>query len=189
MRHLLLASALSVLPAQALAVEWHVGVVFGDGKVVLGDKGLYARIGDPPYKRRHERRRDRRYDSRRHDYPRYEYRRPIYVLDPAPTPAVEPRSVEKPAAEVPEVTAPVKVAAPDPRGAASRHRARGVRTGRTWSVGEFLPPSVPHVKLDARRYDLPPEPDGQIYARVRGDLLLIDAVTRRVEAIVPDDRP
>ena len=170
MRNLILASTLTLLPLPALAVDWHVGVTFKHGKVAVGSDGLYARVGYP------EHRRHRRVN-----------RRPVYVIYPGNRAPEAAAPVEK-AIEAPPPVESKPVAAPppppDPTGAASRQRARGALRQRQWTVGDYLPTTIPHVKLAARTYDLPPEPEGQIYARVRGELLLIDAVTRRVEAII-----
>lgn len=88
----------------------------------------------------------------------------------APAPAPAPPAQAKPAAPPP----------PDPRGPLML-RARGVPAKTPYTVGEALPPDVPQVTLDWRQYGLPRPPDGLIYARVRGDVLLIDPVTRVVE--------
>ena len=52
-------------------------------------------------------------------------------------------------------------------------------------VGEALPPNLPHVTLDWRQFDLPEPPPGQIYARVKRDVLLITATGRIVKKVVP----
>lgn len=49
--------------------------------------------------------------------------------------------------------------------------------------GDILPADVPHVTLNARRYDLPDPPSGEIYARVRQSVLRINAATREVVAV------
>ncbi len=186
MRYLLIISALLLAPTQAAAVDWYVGVTFDNGRIVAGNNGIRGRIGQVPWARERSR---RRHDGHRG---RYRDKRPLYIIYPSsrsnvtesPDPAVEPAKTE--ARAIVEPTPAAAPPAPDPKGAASRHRARGAIGQRNWTVGDYLPSGVPHVKLAANVYDLPTEPDGKIYARVRRDVLLIDAVTRRIEAIITE---
>ena len=97
-----------------------------------------------------------------------------------------PERVEPPAIPAPPVAvAPVEPPPPDPRGPV-RLTARGAAPNAVqYNVGEALPSSLPHVTLDWRKYELPEPPPGQIYARVGRDVLLITAVGRIVESVVP----
>lgn len=54
-----------------------------------------------------------------------------------------------------------------------------------YEVGERL--TRPHVTLDWRTYGLPRPGPGRLYARVEGDVLVIDAATREVVAVVDPD--
>ncbi len=133
---------------------------------------------------RHDRRGRHRHDRRghhRHDRrgvvlgPFYrvdrDERAPEVVVVPPPRPAPpepEPAPVRKPAPP------------PDPRGPLTVP-VRGAAAGPVYSVGAPLPPDLPHVTLDWRRYGLPEPPAGLVYARVGRDVLLIDPVSRRVE--------
>ena len=110
--------------------------------------------------------------------------RPVYVYDrdddrdepPPPEPVAPPAPPPEPEVE-PEPL--------DPAGAMRLVAARGSGLiDRPWTVGEPLPAGLPHVTLDPRHYDLPAPPPGQIYARVRHDVLLIDPMSRVVHAEV-----
>lgn len=125
-------------------------------------------------------RRDRPASHRRHRprrqvlYVPYRVRetsRPAVPTDPAPT------LPDRPVAET-EAPAP-----PSPRAAAGIYQARG-RVQHVFAVGDALPPTLPHVTQHAGRYDLPPPPPNEIYARVRAQVLRITATTRVVTADV-----
>lgn len=126
-------------------------------------------------------RRDRRGHHDRHDrrgvllFPHFrvdrDERGPDVVVVPTPRPAPpepEPEPVREPAPP------------PDPRGPLTVP-VRGAAAEPGYSVGEPLPPDLPHVTLDWRRYGLPEPPAGLVYARVGREVLLIDPVSRRVE--------
>lgn len=85
----------------------------------------------------------------------------------------------------PETKEPASTPA-DPSGGMVRHPARGLPAPRTWTLGEPLPRSTPHVTLAPSVYGLPRPPAGQTYARVGADVLLIEATTRRVMSVVTD---
>jgi Ni/Co efflux regulator RcnB len=89
---------------------------------------------------------------------------------PAPVEAGDPASPD------PQARAPL-----DPQPAFRTVRPRGA-PARTpaYEVGKPLPEGRPFVTLDWRAYDLPEPPDGQTYARIRGDIVLIDPDSRRV---------
>ena len=91
-----------------------------------------------------------------------------------PVPRPEPE-------EEPEQAAPAEPPPPpDPRGP-KFVPARGAANEARYTVGEALPKGVPFVTLDWKQYALPEPPRGLIYARVGGDVLLIDPATRMVE--------
>ena len=73
---------------------------------------------------------------------------------------------------------------PDPQGRARTVAARGAEAPREWVLGAALPPDLPHVALAPGTYGLPQPPPGQIYARVNGDVLRIEAGSRRIVAVV-----
>jgi Ni/Co efflux regulator RcnB len=135
------------------------GNVFGDKRRAHRRPGRHARHGlhSVPFFFRDSRRDDER-------------------VAPAPAPVqvapVPPVAVEPPPP-------------PDPRGPL-RLAARGTApTGVPYTVGEALPPDLPHVTLDWRQFDLPEPPPGRLYARVGRDVLLITATDRVVESVVP----
>ncbi len=97
-----------------------------------------------------------------------------------PVPSIPPPEEEPAAASPPVEPAPP----PDPRGPAIRH-ARGTVPAAQYVIGEPLAAAVPHVTLDWRLHALPEPPPGLIYARVGRDVLLITAVSRVVEKVVP----
>jgi Nickel/cobalt transporter regulator len=109
------------------------------------------------------------YGRRNDDRPRYR--------DPPPPAAPPP----------PVVAAPVEPPPPpDPRGPLRSSPARGILpAGPAYTIGEALPRGLPHVTLDWRQFDLAEPPPGQIYARVKSDVLLITATGRVVKSVVP----
>lgn len=97
-----------------------------------------------------------------------------------------------PERQAPRVEPPVTVAPaeplpppPDPRGPLRLMARGGEPASAPYNVGEALPTGLPHVTLDWRRYDMPEPPPGRIYARVGRDVLLITAIGRVVEKILP----
>jgi Ni/Co efflux regulator RcnB len=100
------------------------------------------------------------------------------TVRPAPVDPLPPPPPEVETAEPPQP--------PDPRGPLRTKTARGVAPiPSEYTVGEPLPPTVPHVTLDWERYALPEPPPGHIYGRVGRDVLLIRADDRVVARIVP----
>lgn len=81
----------------------------------------------------------------------------------------------------PEVFEPL-----DPAGSARHVRARGAGTGPRFAPGDTLPSNLPHVTLDPVRFGLPDPPPAQLYARVAGSVLLIEAGSRTVIRVVQD---
>lgn len=133
----------------------------------------------------HDGRHDDRRSSRRHGRRRHHILRvptyPVYRDDREPPPAAPARPEPAKAAPSPEPAPP-----PDPRGPLRLTPARGIEPAAArWRVGEPLPPALPHVTLDWRRYGLPEPPAGRIYARVGRDVLLITAGERVVERVIP----
>lgn len=62
-------------------------------------------------------------------------------------------------------------------------RARGLLPSPAPAApGERLPEGTPFVTLDRRTYDLPALPPGRIYARVRGQIYVLDPDDRRIHA-------
>jgi Ni/Co efflux regulator RcnB len=95
-----------------------------------------------------------------------------------------PRQVEP--SPVPE-PAPAPAAAPaEPRGPLRLRPVRGVAPAEAaYSLGEALPPNLPHVTLKWQQFDFPEPPPGQLYVRVGNDVLLITTVGRIVKSVVP----
>lgn len=141
---------------------------------------------EPKGRPRHGHGHDRHRDDWRRD--RYGYRSHYLghyggTLYTAPGGQVPPPVVEAPpvAAAPPEPAPP-----PDPRGPLRLSPARGAAvTSENWEVGEALPPGVPQVTLDWRRYELPEPPSGRIYARVGRTVLVITASDRVIESVLP----
>lgn len=146
------------------------------GGIVKGRPDRDSYFGDRPA------RRDRRHRPR-HRPPRpalpygyyydydddYDRDETVVVPPPAPPPAPVP------------LASPVDQPPPDPRGRSRFVPARGVAAEPSaYTIGEPLPPGVPHVTLDWAYYRLPEPPPGRIYARVGRDVLLIEAASRVV---------
>jgi len=154
----------------------------------LGDAavGLEARFGKRPG--RHDggggwRRRDGHHG---HGHRRGHGRRSLLVVpyaEPFERVIVHETVIAPPPAPVAEMPAQPPETL-DPRGRARTLSARGAEPPREWVLGDVLPADMPHVALDPDSYGLPQPPDGQIYARVDGDVLRIDADTRRIVAVV-----
>lgn len=169
-------------PATRADVSLSATIRSGDSFLSVRDGSVRGRLhlGD--------RRAVRERRTRRDEHQRRHQRRVIVVPDrryvterAAPPPPAEPVKTQLPT----EIKAPPEPAAPpDPAGAARIVRARGVAARASdFQIGRRLPRGVPHVTLDPLRYDLPEPPDGQIYARVRGSVLLIEPVTRIIRGI------
>lgn len=140
-------------------------------------------------------------ETRRYQRKRYRpYRRkfghqrragqPVVILDryspglPPPETVVvlPPTDPEEPEAESPEAEALPPPPITSPR---TVTLARGTPVAPpVFVIGERLPRRLPHVTLDWRTFGLPQPPQGQIYARVKSDVLLIDAATRRVIGMI-----
>ncbi len=130
----------------------------------------------------------RKYKYNRHYRPRRWRYRGIYLYGRRYDDRPRYREPPPPAAPPPPVVAaPVEPPPPpDPRGPLRLNPARGVLpAGPAYEVGEALPIDLPHVTLDWRQFDLAEPPPGQIYARVKSDVLLITATGRVVQSVVP----
>ena len=165
------------------------------GRLHRGDAGTTIDLGAVRFsdgkERRHSDSRDRHRDGwglkrdRWHD--RRRGLRPVVVVPPYSTERVIVYdTVIAPPPPAPQVPASPEAPPPplDPEGGARTLSAPGAAPPREWVLGAVLPPDLPHVGLDAAAYGLPPPPDGQIYARVDGDVLRIDAGTRRIISVL-----
>lgn len=93
----------------------------------------------------------------------------IIVPVPLPGPAPEPEAAPPPP--------------PDPQGPVRRLPARGREdAAATPAVGAAINPDVPLVILDWRTHALPEPPPGEVWVRLRREVLRIDATTRVVRA-------
>ncbi|MDT8345724.1 MAG: RcnB family protein [Thermohalobaculum sp.] len=91
------------------------------------------------------------------------------VLVPVPAPTPEPEAAPPPP--------------PDPHGAIRRLPARGAAPATAVpAAGAAIAPDVPLVILDWRVHALPEPPPGEIWVRLRGEVLRIDATSRVVRA-------
>jgi hypothetical protein len=160
------------------------GNVF-NGNIVNGRRTRNPTARPRGTRGKHERHRKRGHHGsapRLHYYP-YLYSRHYrgYRVEREPVPAPVPVEVAPPP--------PIAVAPPpppDPWGPLRRTPARGIAPiAVPYSLGEALPPDLPHVTLNWRQFDLPEPPPGQLYARVGHDVLLITATGRIVESVVP----
>lgn len=110
---------------------------------------------------------------------------PFYV---APDPA-EPETIYVPAPEPEQPTPEAPPPEPlDPKGTIRRIPARGVAAPDTApALGAAIAQDVPLVILDWRAHDLPEPPPGDVWVRLRRDVLRIDATTRVVHARPPEE--
>ena len=168
--------ALGVVLTAPAAAEFRFSVRIGSASGVEA----MPRGGAPWVKRRAERRPVRRnhgfflFQPHSHGHRHHQEREPAPVeARPAPVPPVAVAPAEPPPP-------------PDPRGPLWLTPARGVvPAAAPYSLGEALPPGLPHVTLDWRQFDLPEPPPGRLYARVGRDVLLITAAGRIVERVLP----
>ena len=200
---ILLALAAFVAASVPTRADFVIGARIGDSFIVGGSGGVQARVvlGNDHYRERRRPRGSRLGRpgqlhsrigldrQRREQYPDHHRKRIFLVpvrertrFEPEPRPVEPQPKPQKPAK--PAIV--VDKTPPDPSGHSRIIRARGAASRPEIAIGTVLPSNLPHVTLDPVRYDLPPVPPGQIYARVRGQVLLIDAVTRLVhDRIVP----
>lgn len=118
--------------------------------------------------------------------PYYHYGLPLVVpyvqptpvrTDPEPVPPQTPQPPQEPKAQ----DKPAEAKPLDPTGTHRLTRARTQPVAQpAWEIGAPLPRSLPHVLLSPDRYGLPIPPEGQIWVRIRRDVLLIEAATRTV---------
>ena len=200
MRFHLIPLALALLLTSVLAAraDFVVGARIGDSFVIGGSEGVQARIvlgSDRTRARPRDRAAGSRLGrpgqlhsriglSRERDRHQRRPHRPLLIVPIRERTRVEPET--PPVEPQPKPTPPAKPAAfeakaaPDPLGHARIVRARGVTERVDFAIGSVLPQDVPHVTLDARRFDLPPPPAGQIYARIRDQVYLIDPDSRLI---------
>lgn len=158
------------LASPSVASRLHLG----DGAVQRG-----AVAGDVVRPRRGDRWHGDRRRNGRHDAWR-RGPRPLVIVTEGERVIERETVIVQPA---PPVPAAIPAAPPeplDPHGQARTVSARGADRPREWVLGGVLPPELPLVSLNAAAYGLPPLPSGQFYARVDGDVLRVEAGTRRV---------
>lgn len=190
----LLALMLSAFGPTGAAADVQLGVRVGQSKIVAGNNGVRARIVLGSGARAAERRRGRagfpgRFPNRNginrprrtiivygdRDDRQNRYR--DFDREPERLPP-QPALPEAPVAQ--PITAPEPL---DPLGTARLARAPGsARAGLT--VGERIPQGLPHVTLDPERFDLPRPPEGEIFVRVRKQVLRITNTDRRITEII-----
>ena len=206
---LVLAALASLLLAATQArADFVIGARIGDSVIVGGSDGISARInvGKKRHRYRHHHHHEK-YErprpalgnpgqlhsriglakQRHQERSRHDHRHgPRYFLYPVRTRTEVEAEPSKPVKPTPRPTVPAKPAEaadkapPNPAGHARLLLARGARHATEIAVGAVLPSGVPHVTLDPVRFGLPTPPPGQIYARVRGQVFLIDQTTRLV---------
>lgn len=195
-----LAIVIALLAAAVFAVVyfWPKEIAAGSvsGRLHVGDRGAVnfggVRFSDGRVHRHsdrwhgHHRGRDRWHGERRYDR-RHDWRRGPRPLVIVP---VE-RTIRYDEVAAPSPPAPAAPAAPsealalDPQGRARTLAAPEAAQPREWVLGAVLPDHLPHVVLEpASSYGLPPPPEGQIYARVDGDVLRIERDSRRIVAVL-----
>lgn len=164
----------------------HVGGSFG-GVRLRGSFGG-VRWSDGLDRRHHGHRHGKHRDRRHHRAHGLLDRSIVIVPDVQTERVIERETVVISAPPPPAQFAPVPQPAPptalDPQGQARTVPARGVGQPREWVLGAVLPPDLPVVLLDPAAYGLPQPPDGQIYIRVDGDVLRIQADTRRIVSVL-----
>ena len=196
----LLAALLVGQPARA---DFAIGARIGDSFIIGGSDGVQAQINLGTKRDRYRKRGysrppranpgllhsriglSRRTREEDHAYDHYRSQ-PRYLVYPVRKRREVERAEPEPVQPTPKPPAPVKPAEaaekapPRPEGHARLLLARGVNRDRVVSVGVPVPDGLPHVTLDPVRFGLPVPPQGQIYARIRGQVYLIEAATRLV---------
>jgi len=183
MTMVLAVAAVAVLSARPAPAGTAIQVGESRAGPIVGDRVAPGIVRRPPEsaperpRRKHWHRHDR-------DGPWLRFYREDTLPETAPS---DPPPPARPPAPPPEAIAPAEPPPPpDPQGPLRLSPARGALPGtERWLLGEALPPDLPHVTLDWRRYDLPEPPPGRIYARVGRSVLLITAGERVVEAVLP----
>lgn len=157
-----------------------LGVRIGPAKIVAGSGGVRGSVGLGTHHRNHAGR-SKVYDPY-HQRPRVILYRDLERERKIPRHpvAVPPISTPRDTIQTPP---PAEPASPDPGGHARVARAPGAVLAR-FELGDRLPPGVPHVTLDAVRYGLPRPPEGEIYARVRSQVLRITSIDRQITALL-----
>ena len=164
--------------------EVTVGVRVGPSAIVVGPDGVRGRIVLGPRANRQRRKNRTRHSDG--------YRKPRQVIivrererDIEPRPEPEPEPNPQPVVTDPGLptTSPEPAKPLDPSGHARIARAPAFARA-PFGVGDVLPSGTPHVTLDPVRFDLPRPPEGEIYARVRGQVYRIAQITRQITAIV-----
>lgn len=180
-----LTALLLIMPTTATA-DVEFGLRIGPSAIVVGPDGVRGRVILGPRARRQKKRlpRERRAED---------YRRPRQIVivrerDRDPEPQVEPEPDPNPEPVVtdprlPGGAAEVPAALPDPTGHARIARAPAFARA-PFRVGDLLANGTPHVTLDPVRFGLPRPPEGEIYARVRGQVLRITQISRRITEII-----
>ena len=179
---ILAASVIGLLSGMSIDVakaDVTVGVRLGPAKIVAGSGGVRARV---VLGKRHQ---DRFGHPRVYD-PYHRRPRVIVYRDRER----EERIPRDPVAIPPVATQPVIPASPPaepeplaPEGHARVTSAPGAVPAR-FRPGDRLPAGVPHVTLDPERYGLPRPPEGEIYARVRTQVLRITNTDRRITELL-----
>lgn len=171
--------ALLLIPCGSATADVRIGARVGDSFVVFDPDGVRGQIvlGRHKHKPRHSRPRHRA--------------RPVVIIrerrqerDPVPEPDDQP-DVADPTRPGPPVSPPdpEPVAPADPAGHARIARAPSAARVPL-AVGDRLAPGTPHVMLDPLRFDLPAAPEGQIYVRVRKQVLRITRTGRRITQVL-----
>lgn len=160
----------------------------GDSGVRIGATTGGVRWSDGRPRHRSDGRWDHHRDWWKHGAPGpwRRWPRAVVVVPAAPQPPVIVReTIVMPPAPPP---APVEVLGPpaplDPAGRARTVSVLGGGAPREWVLGAVLPPDIPYVTLAPLAFGLPVPPPGQIYIRVDGDVLRIEAGTRRILGVV-----
>lgn len=170
-----LALAVPVGPAAAEGIGTHVGPADGASDTAGGDTRLGREQAEI---RGRVRERDRKLPRKRRGI---RNRLTVYRGDDDDDEAPG-REVMVVVPSPPETTAePEPVRPPDPGSPFAGVSARGVSPERPQvRIGAPLPTGVVQVTLDWRTYGLPRPPEGQVYARVGRQILLVEPDSRRV---------
>ncbi|MEM1300190.1 MAG: hypothetical protein AAGH68_13035 [Pseudomonadota bacterium] len=175
-----MALLVGISPGVAIA-DVQFSVRLGPAKIVAGSGGLRGsvRLGTHHRNRiRHPKAYDPYHQRRRVIVYRDRVREEEIPAQPVAIPPVSTQPEDPPAPSVDREPL-------DPVGHARVTSAPGAVPAR-FGLGDRVPTGVPHVTLDAERYGLPRAPEGELYARVRNQVLRITNTDRQITELIVD---
>ena len=170
---------LSGMATDVAKADVTLGVRLGPAKIVADSDGVRAKVVLGK-RHRHRVRHPRAYDPR-HRRPRVIVYRDREREEKVPRdPVAIPPVVTQPAIPAEPPAKPEPLA---PQGYARLASAPGAVPAR-FRLGDRLPSGTPHVTLDPERYGLPRPPEGELYARVRTQVMRITNTDRRITELL-----